>query len=134
MSTGLLRLLRGGLGALGVVAVVLPSQAHHSFAMFDRGKTVSLTGTVRTFTWTNPHTFVWVYVDNGHGGQDIWAIEFSSGPAALARTGWTRETLKPGDKIVLEINPLKDGRTGGMLRRAQLADGRILDEHIDPAP
>jgi hypothetical protein len=113
-------------------AVAAPALAHHSFAMFDRSKTISLTGTVRTFSWTNPHTFVWVYIDNGHGGQDIWAIEFASSPVGLARDGWTKDTLKPGDKITIELNPLRDGRTGGMLKRAYLADGRTLDEQIEP--
>jgi hypothetical protein len=102
--------------------------------MFDRSRTLKLTGTVRTFSWTNPHTFVWVYVDNAHGGQDIWAIEFSSGPIALARSGWSKNTLRPGDKITIEINPLKDGRTGGMLKRALLPQGGTFEEQIEPPP
>jgi hypothetical protein len=118
------------LSLLGAV----PSQAHHSFAMFDRSKTITLSGTVRSFSWTNPHTFVWIFVQNDQGGEDLWAIEFSSGPVVLARSGWSRETLKPGDKITIEVNPLRDGRAGGMLKRAHLPDGRILDEEIDPSP
>jgi hypothetical protein len=122
------------LGMLLNLAAAAPTQAHHSFAMFDRSKTITLSGTVRSFSWTNPHTFVWIFVANDQGGQDLWAIEFSSGPVVLARSGWSRETLKPGDKITIEVNPLRDGRTGGMLKRAQLPDGRILDEEIDPSP
>jgi hypothetical protein len=98
---------------------------HHSFAMFDTTRQVTVEGTVKQFDWTNPHTWIWVEVSNAAGGVDTWAAEGVS-PNSLLRSGWTRDSLKPGDKIVLVLNPLKDGRKGGSFVRATLADGRAL--------
>ena len=112
----------------GVVTVAC---AHHSFAMFDRARTTTISGTVRAFSWANPHSFVWIDVPREGGGTDTWAVEFSSGPVMLARKGWRKDTLRPGDRISVELNPLRDGRTGGALKRARLADGTVLDEDTD---
>ena len=124
-------LLAALFGALGCVGGANPAQAHHSFAMFDRERTVTVSGTVRAFSWANPHSFVWVDVVRSDGGTDTWAIEFASGPVNLARKGWKKDTLKTGDQISVDLNPLRDGRLGGALKRAHLPDGRVLDEEID---
>ena len=70
--------------------------AHHSFAAFDITTQKDVTGTVKKFDWTNPHTWVWIDVANDHGGVDTWGFEGMS-PNFLARRGWNRTTLKPGD-------------------------------------
>ena len=110
-----------------MLAGAAPAAAHHSYAMFDRTKTVEISGTVRTFQWTNPHTYLWIFAANDQGGQDIYGFEFGGGPSGLSRKGWTMNTLSPGDKVTIKYNPLKDGRTGGMFQQVTLANGTVMD-------
>jgi hypothetical protein len=100
--------------------------AHHSYAMFDKQKVLQIDGTVRTLQWTNPHVYIWMYVPNAKGAQDVWGIELGAGPNALERHGWTRNTVHPGDKVSLKLNPLKDGRTGGLFLNVTLPDGKTM--------
>ena len=97
---------------------------HHSFAMFDTTKSVTLTGTVTTFQWTNPHAYIEIDVPDG-GSSKHWSIELGS-PSILMQSGWKFKDLKHGDKITVEISPLKSGQTGGLLIQAKLPDGRTL--------
>jgi Cu/Ag efflux protein CusF len=98
--------------------------AHHSFAAFDMAQTKTITGVVSRFDWTNPHTFIWVDVPNEKGVVESWAIEGMS-PNYLGRRGWSKHSVKPGEKITVTIHPLKEGKTGGMFMRAQIGD-RVL--------
>ncbi len=107
------------------------ASAHHSFAPFDLTKEKTITGTVSKFEWTNPHSWIWVDVPNEKGGVDTWAVEGMS-PNYLARRGWTKTTLKPGDKVTIAVRPLKSGENGGMFVRATLADGRVLTQTGQP--
>jgi Family of unknown function (DUF6152) len=107
------------------------ASAHHSFAPFDLTKEKTITGTVSKFEWTNPHSWIWVDVPNEKGGVDSWAVEGMS-PNYLARRGWTKTTLKPGDKVTIAVRPLKSGENGGMFVRATLADGRVLTQSGQP--
>jgi hypothetical protein len=100
--------------ALGTV----PALAHHSFAMYERDKTVTLSGTVKQFVWTSPHVSIQVLTDNPKAGPVTWSIEGSS-PTVLARGGWTSTLLKRGDKISLGVHPRKDGGAGGLLADEQ---------------
>jgi hypothetical protein len=111
--------------AVVVTGAAAPAFAHHSFAMFDSTKPMTLVGTVKEFQWTNPHTWVQVNVA-GPGGKLVeWSIEGGS-PNGLSRKGWKRTSLKPGDKITVVINPLKDGANGGSLKSVTKADGSTL--------
>jgi hypothetical protein len=114
---------------LGAILLTLAAgaavSAHHSFAPFDMQAEKTISGTVKQFDWTNPHTWIWVNVPDGHGGVETWAIEGMS-PNFLGRRGWTKSSLKAGDKISLVIRPLRDGSKGGMFVRATLADGKVL--------
>jgi uncharacterized protein DUF6152 len=108
--------------------------AHHSAAAFDAGTQKVITGTVQKFNWTNPHTWVWLDVPNEQGGVDIWGIEGMS-PNYLARRGWSKSTLKPGDKLSITIRPMKDGQKGGMWMSAKRPNGEVLmmsGEIVDP--
>lgn len=96
------------------LALAIPAVAHHSFAMFDNQKDVTLEGTIREFQWTNPHTWIQVMVKNEAGKEVEWSIEGGS-PNSLSRNGWKRTSLKPGDKVVVVTHPLKDGSPGGSL-------------------
>jgi Family of unknown function (DUF6152) len=105
----------------------VPVVAHHSFAMFDRDKQVTLVGTVLNFQWTNPHSWIEIDVPNENGGSDKWSIECNS-PNNLARQGWKSTSLKPGDKATIIIHPLRSGEKGGSFVSVTLPDGSVLAE------
>lgn len=109
------------------LAIVLPAVAHHSFAMFDQTRRVTLRGTVREFQWTNPHAFIHLDVRNKAGGTDTWQIELNS-PNNLKRQGWHSTSLKPGQQVTLVLNPLKDGTKGGLFIAVTLPDGTVLGD------
>ena len=99
--------------------------AHHSYSAFEMQKDMTITGTVKRMDWTNPHTWLWLDVPNDKGGVDTWGIEGMS-PNYLARRGWTKNTLKFGDKITVVIHPLKDGSHGGSFQSATRPTGETL--------
>jgi Family of unknown function (DUF6152) len=109
--------------------------AHHSFAMFDASKKVTLSGTVKEFQWINPHAWVFVMV-HGHDGQlEQWAIEMG-GPGQMARQGFSSHTLAPGMNVEVTIHPLRDGANGGQFMALTLPDGTQLgnpDRSLRPA-
>lgn len=107
--------------------------AHHSFAMFDDSKEVVLTGVVKEFQWTNPHTFVQFEVQGADGTVTEWSIEGAS-PNGLARVGWKRTSIKAGDQLAITINPLRSGEHGGNFVQAKFADGRILTRRAPEVP
>jgi hypothetical protein len=107
--------------------LALPSFAHHSFAMFDQAKEVTLVGTVKEFQWTNPHAFIQIEVSKA-GVSEVWAIELNS-PNNLKRQGWKPTSLKVGDKVKLQANPLRDaGHKGGLFIAVTLPDGKVLGD------
>lgn len=99
--------------------------AHHSFAAFNMDKTVTLNGTVRTLEWTNPHAWLWIYVTDDKGQQQVWGLE-AAAPGEMMRNGWSKNSLKPGDKVTIEAHPLRDGRNGGSLMKVTTADGHVM--------
>ncbi len=103
----------------------LAASAHHSFAVFDRTKTVQLTGTVSDFQWTNPHAWIQVMVPDAKGRLTEWGVECGS-PNMMLRSGWKKSLLKPGDKVTAIVNPLRDGKPNGALVTITLADGTVL--------
>ena len=107
--------------SLGLATMSAPAMAHHSFAMFDQNKIVELKdATVVEFRWGNPHVFILL-----QSGGKRYAVECSS-PSALSSTGWKFNSVKVGDKISVTIFPLRDGRPGGALNVATLANGQKL--------
>jgi Family of unknown function (DUF6152) len=109
------------------VASSLPASAHHSFATYDRTKTLTIKGTVKAFQWTNPHCVLWVVIQPpGSSEPQEWSIETTS-PGVLTRSGWTRHSVNPGDKVSVVFNPLRDGSHGGGLNSVTLLDtGKTL--------
>jgi len=101
--------------------------AHHSFAMFDQKKLVTLKGTVSEFQWTNPHAFIHIEVPNDSGGKDVWQVELNS-PNNLTRQGWKSSSVKAGDEVTLKLNPLRDGSKGGLFVSVTLPDGKVLGD------
>lgn len=113
--------------AATLTAFVAPAIAHHSFAMFDYTRTVTFKGTVKEFQWNNPHAILWVYSDAAKEGEQpvLWSIELTS-PGNLTRIGWTRKSFNSGDRVELEINPLRDGNNGGTFKKGTvLATGQV---------
>ena len=115
-----------GLAALS--AVTVPAAAHHSFAMFDQEKVMTLEGTVHEFQWANPHAFIELDVVN-RGRTQRWAIELNS-PNNLTRQGWRRTSLRAGDKITVRIAPLRSGHSGGLFLDLRKPDGTVLDSGL----
>ncbi|HZM58213.1 MAG TPA: DUF6152 family protein, partial [Vicinamibacterales bacterium] len=122
-------------GAVGAVVLLTGTavSAHHSSAGIDRTKTVELTGTVRQFGWTNPHSWMEVDVPDQKGGTVTWKVEMTS-PAYLVRAGWKSTTVKQGDEVKVTVRPLRDGSPGGLFVSVLLADGRTLSERPVTAP
>jgi hypothetical protein len=123
---------RGFVAAWTVAAAISvaapPAAAHHSFAMFDQTKVVTLEGTVRQFQWANPHAFIELDVVT-RGRTQRWAIELNS-PNNLTRQGWRRSSLKPGERITVRIAPLRNGNPGGLFLDLRKADGTVLDSGL----
>jgi hypothetical protein len=116
------------IAAVAVLALVLAAPAapaHHSYAMFDRSKTVTLSGTIRQFSWTNPHSWIQLTVPAEGGATEEWSIEMGS-PFELLRVGWTSSTVKAGDKVSIQIHPVKDGSKGGGFVSGTDAAGKPL--------
>ena len=109
------------------LGIASPAFAHHSAAGIDRTKTVALVGTVKQFGWQNPHSWMEIEVPNEAGVVTTWKVEMTS-PAFLIRAGWKATTLKPGDKVTVKVNPLRDGEPGGLFQSVTLADGSTLTE------
>jgi hypothetical protein len=121
--TRLFPIVKAAAVLVAVAAFVFPAagQAHHSFSMFDATRTVTLKGVVKEFQWTNPHVVIWVYANPASGPAELWSVELTS-PGNLTRQGWSRQSLKPGDKVSVDINPLRDGEHGGGFKQLIVTD------------
>jgi hypothetical protein len=117
-----------GIGLCVISAVELcaqPAFGHHSFAMYDSGKQITIEGVVKEVQWTNPHVWIEVMVPDPSGGQDEWSVECTS-VNFMIRRGFTKHTIKPGDKISVSLSPLKDGSHGGSFKGINSLNGAPL--------
>ena len=118
----------GATAALAVGAAcclgVAPASAHHSFAMFDISKRVTIQGTVEKFEWSNPHSWLFVAVP-GAKGATSYGFEMQS-VGELLRRGWKKVSFKPGDEVKIGYHPLLDGTPGGQLTTAWTPDGKLI--------
>jgi hypothetical protein len=106
------------------------AMAHHSFAMFDQDNPIDLVGTVQEFKFTSPHTFILLQVKGADGSTTVWNLE-GGAPSGLVRDGWTSATLKPGDELVLKVDPLRSGAPGGSWNasKSKFKDGKAILTH-----
>jgi hypothetical protein len=112
------------LTAVAAAALTASAFAHHSFAMFDAQKTVTLDGTVKEFEWVNPHAWLRVMVKDEKTGQQVmWALELSS-PSRLVTMGMRADSVKPGDAVSVTFHPLRNGARGGQFIQAVLPGGK----------
>jgi hypothetical protein len=116
----------GLLAGAMALAVVSPALSHHSHAMFDHTRDVSVTGTVTEFVYRNPHVFLYVDVKSENGEMVHYWIEMSNIPNMIRR-GIGQATFKPGDTVTAKVHPLRDGRPGGNYVTIVAADGKIYD-------
>jgi hypothetical protein len=106
----------------------LPVLAHHAFSNeFDESKPITLEGVVTRIDWENPHVHYFVDVAQPDGTVVNWACE-TGGPNRLAKRGWMRDSLKPGDKVTVHGFPAKDASHSADGRKVTLADGRTIGE------
>ena len=105
--------------------VTAPATAHHSFAMFEKKKVVTIEGVVKQFAWTNPHVIIDVNVPDEQGGTTRYRIE-SASINILMHQGWKKSAIKPGDRVTIVFSPLKNGLPGGLLVQVTLANGTVL--------
>jgi hypothetical protein len=113
-----------------LLGIGLPAAAHHSFAIFEHSKTLTLKGTVRSFQWTNPHGYIDLEVANGPPGIDRYTLELTS-INMLRRAGWKSSDVNVGDEVTAIVAPLMNGQQGGLLLELKMADGRTL---VPPVP
>lgn len=118
-----MRKLLAAAAVLGALAGAAPSvSAHHSFAMFDRTRTATVSGTVREFQWTNPHAYIQVTVREGN--RDVeYSMEMGA-PMYLYARGWRPRTLRPGMQVSVDYNPLRSGAPGGVVLDVRNAQGQ----------
>jgi len=118
--------LRVGMLMVAAAAVIsATASAHHSAAMFDDSRVVELKGVVKELQWTNPHVWLQVTVDE-KGAKKEWSIEAGS-PNTLSRNGWRNTSFKPGDTVMVRVNPMKDGTAAGSFIGAKFdTDGHTI--------
>ena len=107
--------------------------AHHSPVMFDQTQKVMLTGTVREFQWTNPHSYIQLVVKNGQGQDEEWSLEMAA-PTYLYNRGWRPSSVKAGDTLIVTIAPLRKGGKAGLLLQAATVDGTPIGKTAAPTP
>jgi len=128
-----LRIRKAALAVVAAVCMAAPALAHHSFAMFDPNKRTTWTGTVVSFRWANPHTFIVIEVPRTAEHPELagrWAIEGGS-PNIMSRQGWRRNSFHVGDAITIVGYPLRDGTKGGSLYYAIDGDGNRLYHDVN---
>ncbi len=115
--------LLGATLALCAAAVAPPAQSHHSAAMFNNQVVLTLRGTVTRFDYLNPHSWLYVNVENDDGTTTEWGFELDA-PPRLRRLGIPPTFWQPGDVVTVKTNPLHDGRPAGLLVGAVSDNGK----------
>lgn len=113
---------------VGVTGLSVSALAHHAAAMFDRERTIELTGRVREFQWTNPHIWIQVEVPNENGEIEEWSVE-GGVPNRLFRAGWRPNSFEPGDQVTIRGFPMRDGGRAALFVGARLPDGSTLGRY-----
>lgn len=113
------------IAACALLIAPVPLAAHHGSSNYDMSKAVSVKGTVKQFNFVNPHSAIYLEAKDDQGNSEQWLVEADS-PNNLARNGWTRESVKPGDQVTVVGNRLKDGSKVMRLQKIIFSDGREL--------
>ena len=108
---------------VGFLAVSIPLFAHHGNASYDTEKTVTVKGVVTEYIWANPHVFLKVDAKDESGETSHWVIE-AQNIVAQSTLGWTNTMFKPGDQVVIDVTPVKNGRPIGRFRGRIVINGQ----------
>ena len=111
--------------AIGLIFVSIPVSAHHGNAEYDEKRPLTIKGTVTEFMWASPHSKIFLNAKDANGSVVHWSIETLS-PSKLARAGWTKDAVKPGDQVTVTFSPAKNGSTAGFLQKVVFLDGKQL--------
>jgi hypothetical protein len=111
--------------SVGLLFVGQQALSHHSNAMFDQDTVLEMSGTVKEFQFTNPHSWVQVDVVDANGKAAEWSLEWGS-PNNLGRQGIRPSTFPPGAKVMVRTYPMKDGSPGGLFIGARFEDGKVI--------
>jgi hypothetical protein len=111
--------------ALAALLVSSTAFAHHSMSAYDRNRTATMKGTVTEFSFSNPHAELYFDVRDDKGTIQKWTAE-SPNPYRLAKSGWVKDSLKPGDEITVVGNPAKNGSPIMRLNKIIMANGQTL--------
>jgi hypothetical protein len=110
---------------VSVAIAALPVPPHHSNSAYQVDEIMTLEGVVTEWRWSNPHTWLYMTVENGDGVEEEWAVE-GRAPGILGRAGWDRDVLQPGDRVTVHASPAKDGSRVGIIARVTKEDGTVL--------
>jgi hypothetical protein len=121
----MMRVAVTSLAFAGVLLLASPAHSHHSNVAYEVTKVITITGSVKEFRWVNPHTWLHVMVDEANGAKVEWQVE-GRAPGVLLRAGWTKTSLKAGEKVTVDMSPAKDGTKVGIIARITKEDGTIL--------
>ena len=119
------KLMTISLAAVGFLAVSVPLFAHHGNAAYDASKTITLTGTGTEYIWANPHVFLKVDAKDESGAIQHWVIE-AQNPVSQIDAGWSKNTFKPGDEVILDVMPPKNGTFVGRFKQRIVINGKLL--------
>ena len=121
------------MGAAAVLAAIVfcslgfaPALAHHSFGLFDMSKTAEVEGTVVRFEWSNPHC--WLFIESGPS-SDAAAVNYGfemTSVGEMTRRGWSKISVKPGDKVKVTFHPVRDGRPAGYMMSVMTVEGKYI--------
>jgi len=112
-----------------LVVGMTPASAHHSGAMYDREKDVTLDGVVKEWQWTNPHVYLQVLVTDKQGKTVEWSIE-GGAMVNMKRAGWEKTAFGPGDEVSVVFHPLGSGAPGGtVIEATNKKTGQVYKYH-----
>jgi hypothetical protein len=111
--------------ATGLIVIPVPIFAHHGNAEYDEKRPRTVKGTVTEFMWASPHSKIFLDAKDANGSVVHWSIETLS-PGKLARAGWTKDAVKPGDQVTVTFSPAKNGSATGFLQKVVFLDGKQL--------
>jgi len=114
--------------AAALLLAGIPLRAHHGNASYDNEHPITIKGAVTEFAWTNPHVQIYLDVKDDKGGVVHWSVETYS-PGKLVRAGWTKDSVKAGDQVSINLIPAKSGAPVGFLHKLVLPIGKERGLH-----
>ena len=118
--------------AASLLFVSSPISAHHGTSGYDMEKVITVSGTITSFNWSNPHCLVHIDVKDSKGDVKDWIIELAA-PTLMSRNGWTKDSLRPGDEVIAETHPAKNGATTALSGASTAVLKFVVNGHALPS-